>query len=112
MAAPSAPGPIGSPFQRRPVLATLGALLVLASCLAVASLSRRDHVYSLDQLDDHEGAVRLSQESRPSVVSAAAGVAHSIRHEDYNDRAAVPLAAWVLLFGEHRQSFVLGVLIL
>lgn len=112
MAAPSVPGLIGSPFQRRPVLATLGALLVLASCLAVASLSRRDHVYSIDQLDYHERAVRLSQESRSSFVSAAAGVAHTIRHEDYNDLAAVPLAVWVSLFGEHRQSFVVGVLIL
>lgn|GEM_PF-4613912 len=105
-------GLVGSTHRRLPVLAALVGLVLVVSGLALVTLGRLDHVYSRDQLGYHEKAVRLSRDLQSSPVRAAHGVAQSVRHQNYNDLAAVPLAAWVAVFGEHRQSFVLGVLLL
>ncbi len=102
----------GSTYRRLPVLAAFVGLLVVVSGLALVTLGRLDHVYSRDQLGYHEKAVRLSRDLQSSPVRAARGVAQSVRHQNYNDLAAAPLAAWVAVFGEHRQSFVLGVALL
>lgn len=85
---------------------------VAASALAVACLDQLDHVYSWDQLFYHEKAVRLSHEFRESFVRPWPSIAASVRQSEYNDLAALPLAAWVSLFGEARVSLVLGILVL
>jgi len=105
-------GLVGSTHRRLPVLAALVGLLLVVSSLALVTLGRLEHVYSRDQLDYHEKAIRLSRDLQSSPLRAARGVIQSVRHQNYNDLAAVPLAAWVTVFGEPRQSFVLGVLLL
>jgi hypothetical protein len=95
-----------------PVLAALVGLVLVVSSLALVTLGRLEHVYSRDQLGYHEKAVSLSRDLQASPARAACGVARSVRHQNYNDLAALPLAVWVAVFGEHRQSFVLGVLLL
>lgn len=101
----------GAPW-RRPFIAALAAVSLVVSVLALAAVGRLDHVYSRDQLDYHEKSVRLARDLRASPARAVAGVAQSVRHQNYNDLAAAPLAAWVAAVGERRQSFVLGVLLL
>ncbi len=102
----------GSESAGWPFLVVVAATVVVASGLTIACLDGLDHVYSWDQLKYHAKAIQLSHGFQSSFLSTASRVAQSTRNDNYNDLAAVPLAAWVMIFGEGRQAYVLGNLLL
>jgi hypothetical protein len=94
-----------------PLIAAIAVLAVISAGLTVACLGQLDHIYSWDQLKYHDKAVRIAGQFQHSIPGTLASVAKSVRHDNHNDLAAVPLAVWVSVFGGDRQSFVLAILI-
>ncbi len=105
-------GTFGFSWLRGRYLAAMLAAVVLASGLTVTCLNRLDHVYSWDQLKYQAKAVELSHGFQSSFQDTASRVFHTVRQDDYNDLAAVPLAAWLTIFGEGRRAYVLGIVFL